>query len=236
VLYQFLLETSDKDEALEFVRGLKGNQLVDYLRIYRMFTEIHGGNISSVEDDFDSFVYHREFREPVKQIVLLAMGAPRRMREEIRRIYENNLKARLAREEFDTLEFSWAVAKLLEGDANLGDNSGMLVEQNLEKVRQCIQKFEGTYIADIYQPMLDIEDNGPAQVLERSKHSRRRLSVAYFVIAVDMLARGKPANEALTYFRECTTKGFPIFYTYAFSHAMVERLKGESTPYYWCTD
>ncbi len=234
VLYQFLLETSDKEEALEFVRGLKGNQLVDYLRIYRMFTEIHGGDIATVEEDFDSFVYHREFREPVKQIVLLAIGVPRQVREEIYKIFENNLKARLAREEFDTLEFSWAVAKLLEGEENLGDKSGSLVRRNLDKVRQCIQEFEGTYIADIYQPMLDIEVYGPDQVLERSKHSRRRLSVAYFVIGIDMLSKGKPAIEAAKYFKECANKGFPIFYTYAFSHAMVERLSCESEAYYWC--
>ena len=99
-----------------------------------MFTEIHEGNIEKVQDDFNSFVYHREFREPIAQIVELAHGVTSGRRESIHERYSSNLSARLEREEFDTLEFSWALARLLEAEKGLSVNRA-LTEANLNKVR-----------------------------------------------------------------------------------------------------
>ena len=231
-VYQFLVETGERKEAVKFVNELEGNQLVDYLRIYRMFTGIHEGNIKDVQNDFNSFVHHRAFREPIAQVVELTYGVSPTDRQRIYERYSSNLPARLAREEFDTLEISWAVAKLLDAEQGQVDWRNLKM-QNLRKVEECIREFAGTYIADIYQPMIDIEHMPPEQVIERSKHSRRRLSVACFVVGIQMLADGEPAGKAVKYFQMASDEGFYMFYTYAFSQAMVRRLAQENGSYYW---
>ena len=75
-IYQFLVEAGRADEALRFVHRLNDDQLVDYLRIYRMFTALHVPDEFdyNVEEDAALLVHHGEYREPTKQLVQLASG------------------------------------------------------------------------------------------------------------------------------------------------------------------
>ncbi len=235
-MYQYLEETEGDIQALTFVHNLQEHQLVDYLRIDRMFTGLHVPDefAYSIEADAGRLEHHGEYRAPVKQIVQLLSGATLDERKFILHAYSNTVQQRMSREAFDTLEFSWATAKLLEADPHLGPSG--LVAQNVEKAKRCIEDFSGTYIADIYQPMVDIETMTPEAVIARSRYSRRRLSVACFVAGIHALANGKKASEAQAYFQECVDEGFCVFYTYKFSRAMVKRLAGENEAYYWCIE
>ena len=217
--YLLLDETSSQEEVSTHLRGLRDDQLNDYLRSYRMIDAIRDGNYEMSEVDLNQFERYRSSKWPFVILAELSANPSSERRKEIMREFRGRLER--ARNEstdgFAHIEFFWAVSRLLrmENETAYCQN----------QIRHHVGVNTRSYINRLMRPLVDLFDGrSPEEILAKAGDSRRSLTYAWFGLGIEALARGD-RRLAKQYFDACATGGCNGFYVCQMCRALSEKLE-----------